>query len=423
MYATGDPEIQSATLGSAPGRFNSILCDDIDADGNYEIVYGNYEGYLTILEYRGFDYHLEWRSVSLGTRLWGLALADVDGDGILEIIVGNGEGIVQIFDARSHKSEWRSPQLMRDAHGIATTDINRDGKIEIIVGTGYKTDVGWGSLYILEPHASQPIQKIATFDSRLRAIAVDDVDSDGTAEIIVGSGVSLGDTAGEGYIRIFDSHTYTLEWQSPNLGGDAVAVQVKDLDVDGITDIIVCTGYRYTAGKVHVINYDKSLGSYITKYTIEDIGAKPYGLAVGDIDGDDLSELIIGTQAGYIHVFDGISRQLKWKSHLLGIDVLGICVADVDKDGTTEIIAAQGGYKGKGDFTSAYTAGHIYIINGKTYEFEATLGEIDYFGYLLEALVVILIIMIIIQLNIYTSIRKKHRKQQRKHAEIGEKKR
>ena len=42
-------EIDAHYLGSAPGRFNSIEALDIDGDCNVEIVFGNYEGMLTIL--------------------------------------------------------------------------------------------------------------------------------------------------------------------------------------------------------------------------------------------------------------------------------------------------------------------------------------------------------------------------------------
>ena len=43
-------DIDQEILGSAPGRFNSIIADDIDDDGRCEIVFGNYEGFVTAMQ-------------------------------------------------------------------------------------------------------------------------------------------------------------------------------------------------------------------------------------------------------------------------------------------------------------------------------------------------------------------------------------
>jgi hypothetical protein len=80
---------------------------------------------------------------------------------------------------------------------------------------------------------------------------------------------------------------------------------------------------------------------------------------------------------GYIYVYDGVTRQQEWRSKNLGRDVLGLTIADPDKDGQLEIIAGQGGYNGKGDFTSGYVTPHVYVIDGETKEIEEVMGEID----------------------------------------------
>jgi len=88
-----DPEI----LGSGIGRFNSIVADDIDDDGNTEIVFGNYDGYVIVIEYRDGDFHLEWRSSKIGHRVWGITVADLIGDPTKEIIAGNGDEEIFVF--------------------------------------------------------------------------------------------------------------------------------------------------------------------------------------------------------------------------------------------------------------------------------------------------------------------------------------
>jgi hypothetical protein len=333
-----------------------------------------------------------------------LEVFDIDEDGELEIFAGSGEGAIFAYGAKSHKLEWSYEGMIRDAHGIEIADLEKDGTYEILVGTGYKMDNPFGTLYIFHYGDSAPVSKIGPFDSRLRGIEVADVDNDGTNELIIGSGVTLGEAPGEGYIRIFDAISKNLEWQSPDLNGDAIAVEVVDIEDDGILDIVVGNGYRYHEGWLRVINYDPQTQDYKEVWKSRDIGPKPYGLAVDDIDNDGVIEFVVGNEAGYVYIFDSEEKNIEWKSELLGNDVLGIAIDDVDLDGTPEIIAAQGGYTGKGDFTSGYTDPHIYIIDGKTHDIEITIGSTNYVTWTFQILILILIIILLVQLNIYTKM-------------------
>ncbi|MEE9150334.1 MAG: VCBS repeat-containing protein, partial [Thermoplasmata archaeon] len=244
--------------------------------------------------------------------------------------------------------------------------------------------------------------------------------NDGTNEIIFGSGVSLGETAGEGYIYIYsyDGSNYVQEWKSDDLDGDVVALLTYDLDGDEMPEIIAGNGYRYNQGYCFIFQYvgtSSSQGTgtpptYEQVWMSEDIGPKAYGLDVGDIDGDGIIEIVVGNQPGYIWIFDASTYEVEWKSPLLGTDILGIEIADVDLDGEKEIIATQGGYIGKADWTSAYTNPHIYIINGKTHETEFKLGELDYIEIILQAAIILLVVITLVHLNLALKTKKPKRK-------------
>ncbi len=413
-------DIDSDYLGSGPGRFNSLLATDVDSDGNVEIVVGNYEGYLNIIESRDGSYFDEWRSQNSNTRLWGLEIADCDLDGTLEIIAGDGEGVVYIYDGVSRKLEWKSESLGRDAHGIAVGDVDDDPNNEIVIGTGYKTDNPWGMVYIFDAKTHEKEGEIWVQSSRHRGISIDDVDLDGTNEIIFGSGISLGETPGEGYIYIygFDGENYTQEWKSEDLDGDVIGLVTYDLEGDGTLEIIAGNGYRYDQGYCFIFRYvgpgsDLGTGTpaiYELVWESEDIGPKAYGLDVGDIDGDGITEIVVGNQPGYIWIFDSSTHEIEWKSPLLGTDILGIEISDVDLDGEMEIIASQGGYIGKADWTSAYTTPHIYILNGKTHEIEYKIGEFDNVEIMLQALVIILVVVTLLNLNFALRTKRTKRK-------------
>jgi WD40 repeat protein len=394
-------EINTDYLGIGPGRFNSIKTVDIDKDGKMEILFGNYNGYINSVEYRDGAYYDEWQSPKIGSRTWGLEVGDPDEDGVNEVIAGDGDGNLYMMNYSTQKINWTVRDLGRDVHGIAVADVDGDGHMEIVAGTGYKTDYPAGKVYVFDGKTHKMKRDLAFGESKHRAVAVADVDMDGDNEIIIGSGTAQGERPGEGYFRVVDGKTGILEWKSPDLNGDAEGLSVSDIDRDGIPEIVVGTGYRYQEGYLFIFKYDNKTGTFGQIWKSENVGPKAYGLATGDIDGDGKVEIVTGNQPGYIRVFDGVTRQLEWKSRLLGTDVLGIALADIDKDGRMEIIAAQGGYDGKGDFTSAYTAPHIFIIDGKTYDIKAVLGEIDYVGVVFQVTIIILIIVLLLTLKKY----------------------
>jgi hypothetical protein len=400
VLPTAGAEVDPAVFRSGCGRFQSLHSGDVDGDGAHEILFGTYEGYVVQLQYRAGDFFMEWESPKHGERTWGLSVGDTDGDGELELVVGDGEGDLYVYDATSHDLEWkRQGHMVRDAHGIAIADLEGDGTTEILVGTGYKTDQGWGTLYVWAGDGSsdKPLRTYGPYDSRLRGIQVGDLDGDGEQEIVFGSGVNLGDIEGQGYVRVLDAATGRLEWESFDLGGDAEGVEIYDIDFDERLNIVVGSGYRYREGHVTVFQYDETEETYLEQWHSDNIGPKAWGLAVGDCDNDGAVEIVVGNQPGYLRILDATTGTIEWESDLLGTDIFGVRLDDVDRDGQLEIVASQGGYQGKGDFTSGYTEPHIYIIDGATREFEHVLGERDTSGTILTAIILVLALIALLE--------------------------
>ena len=418
MVSAAAPVIDTAFIGTAPGRFNSIRVADVDGDGNMEIVWGNYDGHISVVRFQDGGYRPVWRSPTLEYRLWGLDVGDANNDGRPDIVAGGGNGHVYVFDGGNHTLLWKSQDLVRDADGIRVADVNSDGANEIVVGCGYRTDVPHGRIYVFNWTTHQEMFHDAAisreFDAKIRGMAVADVDGDGVKEIIAGSGVALGEKPGEGYVRVFSGKDGSLKWKSPDTNGDVEGLVVADTDGDGDLEITGGNGYRYNQGYAFQYRYKGSGGvgappAYEQVWFSDNIGPKAYGLAVDDIDGDGAKEIVVGNEPGYIWVFDGATRQLRWKSDLLGSDILGLATGDVNHDGDVEIIAGQGGYQGKADFTSAYTDPHIIIIDGRTKTIEAVLGGTDYLELALQATALTLAIVLLAGVSYYAKRRREAR--------------
>ncbi len=399
----GAAVVEPEVFRSGCGRFQSLHAGDIDGDGAHEVLFGTYEGYVVQLQYRAGDFFLEWESPRHGERCWGLAIGDCDDDGENEIVVGDGEGDLYVYDAVTHDLEWkRQGKMIRDAHGVAIADLEDDGSTEIVIGTGYKTDQDWGKLHVWAGDGSseKPLRDYGPYDSRLRGIEVADLDGDGAKEIVFGSGVNLGDVAGKGFVRVLDAATGELEWESEDVGGDAQGVEVFDTDLDERPNIVVGSGYRYREGHVTVFQYDAVEGTYVEQWRTGNIGPKAWGVAVGDCDGDGAVEVVVGNQPGYIRILDAVSGNQEWESELLGTDIFGMRLDDVDRDGQVEIVASQGGYQGKGDFTSGYSEPHIYIIDGRTRQFEHVLGERDVWATALTGVLLLLLLVALVEVSV-----------------------
>ena len=416
-------EVTEKDFNSAPGRFNSIKAGDIDRDGRIELVYGDYDGYVTVLEYMRGDFFVDWTYEVGGDRVWGVALGDVNGDGEVEIVAGNGMGKIFVLSGKGPEELWRYEGDGRDAHGIVLHDFTGDGVVDIVVGTSYKNDDPNGMFYIIEYGKDKPFFRTEKDNSRWRGIDVGDVDGDGEDEIVVGCGAALGDVSGEGYIRVFNvtNNTYDPgngtygkpEWTSPDLGGCVQGLAVRDVDNDGIPNIVASAGYRYRDGWVYIFQYNVQNEDYEQLYKSGNMGPKPYGFMVEDVDNDDVYEIIVGNQPGYIYIIDGRTRKTEWKSKALGTDVFGITAIDIDSDPQLEIVAAQGGYRGKGDYTSSYSDPHIYIIDGKTHEIELILGEKDMVRFGLQIALLVLVILFLIEISVLTKLIRKKRRERR----------
>ncbi len=288
---------RSPRLGSP---LESLLLDDLDGDGQVEAVA---EGSQThILADDGRVLH----SVARLGEYWGmesLSAGDVDGDGQHELVSGNSVGQVRILDG--DQQAWTihaRAELGRGITSLATCDLDSDGRAELVAGS-YSSYFQNKSLVTLLDGQGEQIweQELAT-KTRASALLCEGegvligteggqvyrLTADGSLRVEYELGAEVL-AFGQGLAATADGRLYRLDAGTPTLVRDlGVAPSKVLLSPDAV--VIVAAGQASLAaedGTVWPLPVDGEATS----------------IAAGDVNGDGVTEVAVGTDLGRIHLF------------------------------------------------------------------------------------------------------------------------
>ena len=193
-----------------------------------------------------------------------VALGDVDGDGKLDLIVGTGAGAaaqVKVFSGATRKPLVSlSPFAFRGGVSVAAGDVNGDGKADVIVGTGPGTAA---RVKVLSGATGAVLESLSPCASCRGGVSVaaGDVNGDGKADVVVGTGP--GTTS---LVQVFRNATkrrlFSLTAFSPAFTG-GVAVAADDVNGDGRADLVLGAG---AGGGAQVKVLDGKTGSLLSSF-------------------------------------------------------------------------------------------------------------------------------------------------------------
>jgi len=294
---------------------------DVNGDGWPDVVSGSFIP-MTVHWFQnpgeeGLKFGSLWKKHLLvdtrATQNEGTFLRDMDGDGVPEWITNswNAKNEVRVWKFTSQEGV---PSLIAhvigadgQAHGMGFGDVNNDGREDVLTGRGwYERPEG-------EPYAA-PWKFHADWNAPGGSLPmlVRDLNGDGINDVIWGKGHDYGLYwwQGTGIVDgkfTFKEHLIDREWSQPH------AMILADITGDGREELITGKRFRAHNGKdpggkeppgLYYYTWDKSTLTF-TRHTI-DFGRVGTGLQinVADLDQDGRLDIIVAGKSGTYILFN-----------------------------------------------------------------------------------------------------------------------
>ena len=379
-------EFSAKVNGDIYGQVRVI--DDVDGDGNKDIIFGGTDGKVHIFSSTGNEIFRPpyWPKQVDAPITAGIEVSDLDGKGNPNILVSTMNGTVYCLNSKG-KELWNystggkilvAPPVVADlgnneGKGIVVTSAS--GRVVLLASDG-REEMVFSSDH---PVTATPVvadithngQKDILIKDCTGKISIFDRGGSAINEWFSGNymtgasdwpfNIDVADINGDGIPEIFttdpsNSNGVFKMWDNEGklISGFALseaahgAPKIADVDGDGIDDFIIAQ----CDGKVIVCDKNgkpKKGWPFENDYTIYSAPS------IIDIDGDGNPEIIFtcnkssnqGLQAGCIVALNGKGEMMEDFPKYIGKTIAPLTFADLDGDGTLEIIAAGGiGYTG-----------------------------------------------------------------------------
>jgi hypothetical protein len=285
---------------------SGVAIGDLEADGQIEVCVSGTTTAVVCLN--GVDGSLKWAAGTERSAYGCPAMADLRGDGLAEVIYGR-----QVFD-HTGALVFHGTEGAGGSHYMSfAIDWDGDPELEIVAGrTVYDPD---GTIVWSDPsHDGAP--------------AVGDFNMDGRPDLVRVIGGSIMVSLNDG----------TVLWTAALPGGGSGGPPtVADFDGDGVPEVGVADLSTYS-----VFDTD---GTIMWSNPTSDYSSSKTGSSVFDFEGDGAAEVVYADEYT-LWIYDGATGAvvLEQDGHASGTLMEYPLIADVDNDGSTEIILASNNY-------------------------------------------------------------------------------
>ena len=294
----------------------SPLVVDFDNDGEDEIIYGDYNGFIHVLNSDGSELEDETFPFDTGNQIWGAAAgADMDGDGLIDIAVLSKSKHFYLLDINGLKVDFDSEKYLLGTPAIGNLD--GDADLEVVF-SGYSSG---NMVWALNADGSSVDGFPLDLGEKVKiGVALADFNGNGIDDIVVGTD--------DDYIHLF----YDDGSEAPGFPyqvGDKVQSAPAILDVDGGKVIFAGSNDN----NLYAINSDGSLRFSIMATN------KVYN-SPAFLDHNNTFYIFFSDDSGVLYAVDTDGNALAgWPVDVGAIISKSVAFSDLDNDGVAEVIA------------------------------------------------------------------------------------
>lgn len=356
------PVFETKTSGIAQLYPGVVTAADLDADGIVDVASTAASTARVYIHTGTGDGTFESSSRQVGSAAYDVTAGDVDGDGDLDLVTADFDNdsvtIVQNSATGFESSGETLPLLGRYPQAVAIGDFVEGGLPEIVVTTGGGVSAG---VEMLTDNGSGYDDEYVVTTGRPYDLAIADLDGDGHLDLAT---TDPGDGTDGYFVSIHLGHgdgTFTTS----SVPVAAYPAEVATGDVDGDSDIEVLAS---VGSELVVVDRDQVAGTWSGTDLDLASAASTDGVTAADLDGDGTEEIVVTEGAGaanpanrHIEIFrhDGAASWPRWGLIDPGaaLNPLAVAPADFDGDADIDLVVADGAYDGGADALTTYLNG------------------------------------------------------------------
>ena len=363
------------------------LCNSI---GNFNPVYAPSKTKLSIL-----DFPAKVNFTAGAAPLW-VAIADIDGDGKPDLVEVNSSGnTVSVLRSTASSGNVGSGSFATKIdfgtgitpRSVAIGDIDGDGKPDLVVNNISSSTISVFRNTSTNGNISFATRVDYATNSGPYGIAISDLDGDGKMDVVV-SNYNSNNLSIYRNLSTVGSISFASNLDIAT-GANPLFLSIGDVDNDGISDIAVANAGSSTVSVLRNLSNIGTL-SFATKVDFA-TGATPYGVAIGDIDGDNIADLaVVNYGASTVSVLRNTSviGNISFATHVdypVGTSCISVTIGDITGDGKPDLFVANSGSASisilrntatSGSITSSSFATKVDLSTGNS-PYNIAVGDID----------------------------------------------
>jgi protein involved in polysaccharide export with SLBB domain len=340
------PQSSKADGFVVAGKFRAVVIEDMDNDGNLDVVGGALSpGLVTVSYGDGKGAISEAQILPVHGEVLALAVGDFNEDGLNDIVFSvdrETTGIrLWINQANRQWKQENGPTKIDKYQNLNTADVNGDGHMDVVAANSTSDAQAGVQVWLGNGKGGWITESGPTTTGLYMDAVVADLNKDGRLDLIAAGWGQYG------AVRVWLGDG-TGKWSSvsPLSNGSYYGVSVGDVNGDGSLDILAAA---YQAG-IHIFlgdgRGDFEAGSKKEKLTLTG-GESLWKVLAVDLDGDNVMDLVASSLDSMGILAFHNKNNSGWEPYKdvfpnTGI-YYGMALADLNADGKPDICAASYG--------------------------------------------------------------------------------